>query len=97
MNQGKYRTRYAGINLNNNNGTFSAYLNAQYTHKNTYDEIKTDRVFAADSMLRQDAITTYPGNNNITWVMAWAMSSTKNGRLSYDGRITLNDSHNSSS
>ena len=61
MNQGKYGTQYAGINLNNNNGAFSAYLNAQYTHKNTYDEIKTDRIFAPDSILRQDAITTYPG------------------------------------
>ena len=63
MNQGKYGTSFAGINLNNNNGAFSAYLNAQYTHKNTYDEIKTDRIFAPDSILRQDAITTYPGNN----------------------------------
>jgi hypothetical protein len=42
MNYGKYGTQYFGINLNNNNGAFSGYLNAQYTHKNTYDEIKTE-------------------------------------------------------
>ena len=95
MNQGKYETRYAGINLNNNNGAFSAYLNAQYTHKNTYDEIKTDRIFAADSMLRQDAVTTYPGNN---YYLGYGMSYELNKKweVSYDGRITLTDSHNSS-
>ena len=95
MNQGKYGTQYAGINLNNNNGAFSGYLNAQYTHKNTYDEIKTDRVFAPDSMLRQDAITTYPGNN---YYLGYGMSYELNKKweVSYDGRITLTDSHNSS-
>jgi iron complex outermembrane receptor protein len=95
MNQGKYGTRYAGINLNNNNGAFSAYLNAQYTHKNTYDEIKTDRIFAADSMLRQDAVTIYPGNN---YYLGYGMSYELNKKweVSYDGRITLTDSHNSS-
>lgn len=95
MNQGKYGTRYMGINLNTNNGAFSGYVNAQYTHKNTYDEIKTDRIFAADSILKQDAITTYPGNN---YYLGYGMSYEldKKWEVSYDGRITLNDSHNSS-
>ncbi|MEP6926579.1 MAG: outer membrane beta-barrel protein [Ginsengibacter sp.] len=95
ISQGKYGTQYAGINLNNNNGAFSGYLNAQYTHKNTYDEIKTDRTFAADSMLRQDAITTYPGNN---YYLGYGISYELNKKweVSYDGRLTLTDSHNSS-
>ncbi|MEO8764598.1 MAG: outer membrane beta-barrel protein [Ginsengibacter sp.] len=95
MNQGKYGTRFAGINLNNNNGAFSGYLNIQYTHKNTYDEIKTDRIFAPDSVLKQDAITTYPGNN---YYLGYGMSYELNKKweVSYDGRITLNDARNSS-
>ena len=46
-------------------------------------------------MLRQDAITTYPGNN---YYLGYGMSYELNKKweVSYDGRITLNDSHNSS-
>ncbi len=70
-------------------------MNAQYTHKNTYDEIKTDRIFAPDSMLRQDAITTYPGDN---YYLGYGMNYELNKKweVGYDGRITLSDSHNSS-
>jgi iron complex outermembrane recepter protein len=95
MNQGTYGTQYAGMNLNTNNGAFSGYLNAQYTRKNTYDEIKTERVFSADSILRQHAVTRYPGNNYyFSYGMAYDLN--KKWELSYDGRITLTDSHNSS-
>jgi hypothetical protein len=95
MNQGKYGTRFAAINLNNNNGALTSYLNVQYTHKKTYDEIKTERTFSEDSMLRQDAVTIYPGNN---YYLGYGMSYELNKKweVSYDGRITLNDSHNSS-
>ena len=95
MNYGKYGTQYFGINLNNNTGAFSGYLNAQYTHKNTYDEIKTDRIFAEDSILKQDAMTTYPGNNyDLGYGMSYELN--KKWEVSYDGRVTFNDSHNSS-
>ena len=95
ISQGKYGNRYMGINVNNNNGNLSGYINAQYTQKNTYDEIKTDRIFSVDSMLRQDAITTYPGNN---FYLGYGISYELNKKweISYDGRITLNESHNRS-
>jgi iron complex outermembrane recepter protein len=95
MTQGRYGTQFSGINLNDNDGPFSGYLNVQYTHKNTYDEVKTDRLFAPDSILRQDAFTTYPGNNYyLGYGMSYELS--KKWEVGYDGRITFSDSYNSS-
>ena len=95
MQQGKYGTRFAGFNLNNSNGRLSNYLNVQVTHKNTYDEIKTDRIFAPDSLLSQDAGTVYPGNN---YYLGYGINYQLNKKweLSYDGRISLSDAQNQS-
>ncbi len=95
MNQGKYGTQYAGFNLNNNNGDLSSYVNMQITHKNTYDEIKTNRIFAPDSLLSQDAFTVYPAN---TYYLGFGSSYQLNKKwgLSYDGRLSLSDSRNQS-
>ncbi len=95
MNQGKYGTQYVGFNLNNNTGDLSSYINMQVTRKNTYDEIKTDRIFAPDSILSQDAFTTYPGN---TYYIGFGTSYQLNKKweLSYDGRLSLGDAHNQS-
>ncbi|MDQ2718628.1 MAG: outer membrane beta-barrel protein [Bacteroidota bacterium] len=93
MQQGKYGTQFAGFNLNNNNGSLSDYLNVQITHKNTYDEIKTNRIFATDSMLSQDARTIYPGNNYyIGYGISYELN--KKWEISYDGRVTLSDAQN---
>ncbi len=95
MNQGKYGTQYIGFNLNNNNGALSSYLNVQATQKNTYDEIKTDRTFARDSLLSQDAFTVYPGN---TYYAGFGTSYQlkKKWEVSYDGRLSLSDDNNKS-
>ncbi len=95
MQQGKYGNQFAGFNLNNSNGPLSTYLNMQATHKNTFDEIKTDRIFAPDSLLSQDAKTTYPGNN---YYMGYGINYqfNKKWEVSYDGRLSLGDSRNQS-
>ncbi len=95
MNQGKYGTQYAGFNLNNSNGVLSTYLSVQVTLKNTYDEIKTDRRFAPDSLLSQDAFTTYPGTNFYAGFGA-SYQLSKKWEISYDGRFSPGDAHNSS-
>ena len=88
--QGKYGTQFVGFNLNNSNGSLSTYLNMQATHKNTYDEIKTDRIFAPDSMLSQNARTTYPGDN---YYLGYGLNYQLNKKweISYDGRLSLNN------
>ncbi len=95
MAQGKYGTQYAGFNLNNNNGDLSGYINMQITHKNTYDEIKTDRIFAPDSLLSQEAFTKYPGN---TYYLGFGTTYQLNKKweITYDGRFSLNDALNKS-
>lgn len=95
INQGKYGTQYSGFNLNNNNGKLSTYMNMQVTHKNTYDEIKTDRKFAPDSLLRQDAVTVYPGN---TYYIGFGTGYQLNKKweLDYDGRLSWSDGNNHS-
>ena len=61
MNQGVYGNQFVGLNLNNSSGKLNTYINLQYSRRNTYDQIKTDRLFAADSILSQDAFTSLPG------------------------------------
>lgn len=93
LNQGVYGNRFAGINLNNNNGRLTTYLNLQYSKRNTYEQIKTDRIFAPDSMLSQDAFTKYPTSSYyIGYGLGYEL--TKKWDLSYDGRLSYNDSRN---
>ena len=49
LNQGVYGNQFAGFSLNNNTGKLNTYLNTQFSLRNTYEQIKTDRKFAADS------------------------------------------------
>lgn len=64
--QGTYGNQFAGFNLNNNNGKKSSYLNLNYSHRNSVERIQTNRLFAADSVLQQDARTKYPAANYFT-------------------------------
>jgi iron complex outermembrane receptor protein len=95
MNQGVYGNRFAGININNNNGKLTSYLNLQYSKRNTYEQIKTDRLFAPDSMLSQDAFTKYPTSSYYAGY-GFNYEFRKNWELSYDGRLSYNDSRNTS-
>ena len=90
INQGKYGSRFMGLNLNNNNGKTTTYVNLQYGRRNFWEQIKTDRLFAVDTVLSQDAYSLYPTNN---YYMGFGISSavTKKWELSYDGRINYSD------
>src|SRR5947207_1148721 len=63
LNQGRCGNQFIGMNLNNSKGPLTTYLTLQYSRRNTYEEIKTDRLFAPDSILSQDAYTKYPTNS----------------------------------
>ncbi len=89
LQQGKYGTQFAGFNLNNSNGDLSTYINMQVTNKNSFEELKTDRLFAPDSLLSQKAITTYPGKSYyLGYGLNYQLS--KKWEISYDGRLSLN-------
>ena len=89
-NQGKYGNHFVGLNINNNNGKVTTYLNMQYGKRKNSEEIKTDRLFAQDSLLSQDAFSLYPTNN---YYLGFGINSpvTKKWELSYDGRINYSD------
>jgi hypothetical protein len=61
--QGNYGNQFAGINLNNNDGRKNSYINLNFSHRNNFERITTNRIFAPDSILQQDAYTTYPASN----------------------------------
>ena len=95
LNQGVYGNRFIGFNLNNNNGRLSTYLNVQYSRRNTYEQIRTDRIFSVDSMLRQDAYTKYPAKSYYIGYGA-GYELNKKWEFNYDGRLSYNRSKNSS-
>ena len=89
-NQGNYGNQFIGINLNNNNGKVSTYLNLQSGRRNNSEEIKTDRLFASDTLLRQDAFSLYPTNYYyLGFGINYPLS--KKWELSYDARINYSD------
>ena len=93
-NQGKYGNRFAGLNLNNSNGNVSTYLSLNYSRRNNHEETKTDRLFAPDSSLSQDAFSLYP--TNIYFLgFGLNMPLTKKWEFSYDSRINYSDFTNS--
>jgi len=93
FNQGVYGNQFIGFNLNNNNGRISSYLNVQVSRRNTFERIKTDRLFTADSVLMQDAITRYPASSYyVGYGVGYELA--KNWELSWDGRMSHNNSRN---
>lgn len=91
--QGVYGNKFLGFNLNNNNGRKATYFNLNYNNRNSLEQIKTDRLFAPDSLLSQDASTKYPSG---TYYAGYGLSYQLNKKLefSYDGRVSLNDFNN---
>ncbi|WP_207497144.1 outer membrane beta-barrel protein [Aridibaculum aurantiacum] len=89
FNQGRYGNQFAGLNLNNSSGKLSSYINLQYTRRKSYDNIITNRLFAADSLLSQNANTVYPGSSfYIGGGLGYEIN--KKWEISYDGRLSLN-------
>ncbi len=63
--QGVYSTKTAGFNLNRGSGKINSYLSYQYTDRNNFEELRSDRFISTDtSLLSQNSYTTYPTINN---------------------------------
>lgn len=89
FNQGRYGNQFAGFNLNNSNGKLSSYLNVNASKRNSFEELTTDRRFAPDSLLRQDALTKYPAYSYyLGYGVNYAISD--KWEWSYDGRLSYN-------
>ena len=95
LQQGTYGNKFIGFTLNNNDGKKSSSLNVNYSHRDSYEEIKTDRLFAPDSMLSQDAVTRYPGNNlYASYSLTYDLN--KKWEITYDAEASYNKFDNTS-
>jgi iron complex outermembrane recepter protein len=95
FNQGQYGNRFVGFNLNNSNGALTSYINMQFSRRTTEEQIKTDRLYAPDSVLSQDSRTLYPTDSYyLGYGLGYALS--RKWELNYDGRVGWNSSRNSS-
>lgn len=95
FNQGEYGNRIIGTNLTNNNGSLTTYLNLQYSRRNNYEKLITERLFSSDSLLSQEAFTKYPtGGSYLGFGLSYQLN--KKWEIAFDGRINYNDFKNSS-
>ncbi|HEY6502488.1 MAG TPA: carboxypeptidase regulatory-like domain-containing protein, partial [Chitinophagaceae bacterium] len=94
MQQGTYGNQFAGFTLNNNDGKKSSSLNVNYSRRNSYDKIITDRLLAPDTMLSQDAFTKYTADVYFAgYSIAFPVS--KKWDLDFSTSGSLNDFNNS--
>ena len=93
MQQGTYGNQFIGFNLNNNVGKKSSYINLNVSNRNSYEKIVTDRIFAPDTMLSQNAFTKYPAT---TYFAGYGLNYELGEKwvLDFSGNINLNDFNN---
>ncbi|MBK7433703.1 MAG: hypothetical protein IPI66_07235 [Chitinophagaceae bacterium] len=90
--QGIYSTQTAGVNINKNAGKLNSYLSYQFTNRNNYEELNSDRQIRTDSsLLAQRAYTTYPSLNNY-FGGGLDFELTKKFNIGYDLRINQSSS-----
>jgi hypothetical protein len=89
FNQGRYGNQFLGFNLNNSNGPLSTYLNVQVSKRNSFEALTTDRLFAQDTALNQDALTKFP---TTSYYLGYGINYSLSDKwdLSYDGRLSYN-------
>ncbi|WP_118975128.1 outer membrane beta-barrel protein [Taibaiella koreensis] len=91
--QGTYGNQFGGVNIANSNGITSTYLNLNYTRRNGYDVLNTQRHIGGDSLLGQASRTTSPGN---VYFLGYGISHEWNNKWStaYDGTVSYTDAFN---
>jgi hypothetical protein len=95
MNQGKLGSQWVGLNVNNNTGKVSSFLNMQYSSNNFFQRNETDRFLSDGSTLSLNEYKLSPGNS---YQVGYGVNLDvkKKWELSYDGRLNYNDSKSSS-
>ena len=89
--QGVYSTQTAGFTINKGSGKLNSYLNYQFTKRNNFESLNSDRFISRDSsVLTQRSYTTYPSLNN--YISAGAdYAFTKKFNAGYDFRFSNNN------
>ncbi len=92
--QGNYGNQFIGFNLNNNDGKKSSSLNLNYSKRNNFEKIMTDRIFATDSVLSQDAFTKYPSEVYFAGY-SFTFPLTNKWDIDFSNSTSFNDFNNS--
>lgn len=95
MQQGTYGNQFAGFTLNNNDGNKTSSVSLNYSRRNSFENIRTERLFAPDTVLEQDAHTIYPGDN---WFASYSLvfPAGKKWEIDFGTSGSLNRFENSS-
>lgn len=93
LQQGTYGNQFVGVNLTNNNGRSSTYLNANFSRRMNFESIITDRKLGPDTTLSQDAYTRY---QSPAWYVGYGYTTplSKNFELDFSGNTTYNTTDN---
>ncbi len=95
LQQGTYGNQFIGFSLNNNDGKKSSFINFNYSKRNSYEKINTNRLFASDTILTQNAFTKYPADGLYTnYGLSWSLG--KKWELDFDGSVSWNETKNKS-
>ncbi len=93
--QGVYNTATLGVNTNKSAGRINSYFSYQYTKRNNYEALTSNRFIKTDSsLLAQNSYTTYPSVNNY-FGGGLDVAFTKKFSLAYDIRLTNTNSSSS--
>jgi iron complex outermembrane receptor protein len=88
--QGVYGTTSAGFSINKSVGKINTYLSYQYTHRNYYEDIQSNRQTGADTLLIQKSTTKYSPTTNYVGGGV-DLEVTKKFDVAYDLRLTANN------
>ncbi len=90
--QGVYATSSAGFSINSSINKFNTYFSYQYTNRNFFEEITSNRLINLDTLLSQNSFTKYaPVINYIGGGVDITFSNKFN--LAYDMRISSNNNY----
>ena len=88
MNQGKYSNGFAGFNLNNSGSIGTSYLNLNYNHNGSLEEINSVRLLSMDTAIRQSSLSKqYSEQGYLGYGIS--IDTWKKSSLNYDGRINM--------
>jgi iron complex outermembrane recepter protein len=95
LTQGRYGNQMLGVNLNNHQGKKHSYLNLNYSHRNSYEKVESERLIAGGKRVVQNAFTTQP--SQVAYAgFGFGYEFTPKWEVNYDSRINYNGSASSS-
>ncbi len=88
-NQGKFGAQFMGVNLMNNDGDKSSYLNFNLNNRNYFERLETNRILSTGNTLSQKSYNKMP-SQGVFLGYGKGRIFNKNYELNTDGRLSIN-------